>query len=182
MDDNCTNKCNLALLTVAPNGSTSMLPNVSSGIEPYFSLGYYRLLDNATTESSLILNKQIKNWIMKNIPIEDRAYTITRIISHGINSCDNIPQYIKEVFKTAQDIKPIDHVKMMAVVQSFVDNSISKTVNLPETATKEEVAEVFTLAHTLKIKGLTVYRDNCRRNVITSSLSKDNCTDGHCDI
>ena len=174
--------CNVALLTVAPNGSTSMIDNVSSGIEPYFSLGYYRMLDNATRESDLIVNKQLLHWIRINIPKDDQDATISKIINKGIKTCNNIPEYIKEVFKTAQDISAEDHIKMMAAVQQFVDNSISKTVNLPEDATKEDVYKSFLLAHKLGIKGLTIYRDNSRKNVISSSLSSDSCKSGNCDL
>ena len=174
--------CNVALLTVAPNGSTSMIDNVSSGIEPYFSLGYYRMLDNATRESDLIVNKQLLHWVRINIPKDDQDATITKIINKGIKTCNNVPEYIKEVFKTAQDISAEDHIKMMAAVQQFVDNSISKTVNLPEDATKEDVYKSFLLAHKLGIKGLTIYRDNCRKNVILSSLSSDSCKSGNCDL
>lgn len=177
-----TNKANITLMTVAPNGSTSMIPNVSSGIEPYYSLGYYRLLDNAKNKSKLVVNKQLQHWINMNIPEDDREHVLNTIINKGITNCSDIPEYIKNVFKTAQDIKPEDHVSMQAAVQEFVDNSISKTINLPEDATLMNVKSVVLMAERLKIKGLTVYRDNCRQNVITSSLSKDSCKDGTCDI
>lgn len=174
--------CNVALLTVAPNGSTSMIDNVSSGIEPYFSLGYYRMLDNATRESELIINKQLQHWIQKHIAKDEQEHITKTIINKGIDKCETIPNYIKEVFKTAQQITPTDHIKMMAIVQMYIDNSISKTVNLPEDATKEDIFNAFILAHKLGIKGMTVYRDNCRKNVLTSSLSVDSCKDGNCDI
>ena len=175
-------RANVSLMTVAPNGSTSMIPNVSSGIEPYFSLGYYRLLDNATSRSKLVVNKQLQNWISKNIEPSKQEYILMKIINEGIEHVDIIPTYIKNVFKTAQDILPSDHVKMQAVVQKYIDNSISKTINLPEEATEQDIFNVVLLAHKLKIKGLTVYRDNCRENVITNSLSIDNCKNGSCDI
>lgn len=176
------NRANISLMTVAPNGSTSMIPNVSSGIEPYYSLGYYRLLDNAKNKSDLVVNKQLQHWINMNIKENEREFILNTIITKGINSCPNIPEYVKRVFKTAQDIKPCDHVKMQAAVQEYVDNSISKTINLPEDATKFDIKSVILMANRLKIKGLTVYRDKCRQNVITSSLSKDSCKDGSCDI
>lgn len=181
-DNEILNKCNISLMTVAPNGSTSMIPNVSSGIEPYFSLGYYRLLDNATHKSKLVVNKQLQNWISKNIEPSKQEDILTKIINEGIDKCNEIPTYIKDVFKTAQDISPTNHVMMQAAVQKYVDNSISKTINLPESATEQDIFNVVLLAHRLKIKGLTVYRDNCRENVITTSLSKDNCKNGNCDV
>lgn len=174
--------CNIALLTVAPNDSTPMIDNISSGIEPYLSLGYYRKHDNATRENELIINKQLRHWIQKHIAKDEQEHIIKTIINKGIDKCESIPNYIKEVFKTSQQITPTDNIKMMAVVQMYVDNSISKTINLPEEATKEDILNAFLLAHKLGIKVMTIYRDNCRKNILKSSLSVDSCKDGKCNI
>lgn len=174
--------CNVALLTVAQNDSTPMIDNISSGIEPYLSLGYYRKLDNATRESELIINKQLQHWIQKHIAKDEQEHIIKTIINKGIDKCESIPNYIKEVFKTAQQITPTDHIKMMAVVQIYVDNSISKAINLPEDATKEDILNAFLLAHKLGIKGMTVYRDNCKKNILKSPLSVDYYNDGKYNI
>lgn len=195
------NRANLTLLTIAPNGSTSMLVNVSSGIEPYFSLGYYRMIDNATTKTGLIINKQLKKWLRCNVADDIREKVTHDIITNGINNIDDniIPPYIKEVFKTAQDILPYHHILMLSIAQTIIDNAISKTINLPEETTEQEIMDCVLLAHDLKIKGMTVYRDNCRQNVINNSvihknnnnnnkdnipisLSLDSCKDGSCDI
>lgn len=188
-------RANLTLLTIAPNGSTSMLANVSSGIEPYFSLGYYRNVDNSTKQTGLIINERLKLWLLSHISNDELRNKITHdIITNGINTIDNniIPEYIKHVFKTAQEITPTDHILMLAAAQSIIDNAISKTINLPKDATKDEIIKCVSLAHKLGIKGMTVYRDNCRQNVIInsinhndnipSSLSCDSCKDGQCDI
>ena len=200
-------RANLTLMTIAPNGSTSMIANVSSGVEPYFSLGYYRLVDNSTKQTGLIINEQLKKWLQYHIQDSIRDKITHEIITKGINSVDSniIPDYVKNVFKTAQDISPRDHILMLAAAQSVVDNAISKTINLPENATKEDITDCILLAHKLGVKGMTVYRDNCRQNVITSSvnhtsssecaldkgenkttitqsLSMDSCKDGQCDI
>ena len=200
-NDDIKPRANLTLMTIAPNGSTSMLANVSSGVEPYFSLGYYRLVDNSTKQTGLIINEQLKKWLQYHVKDSIRDEITHEIITKGINSVDSniIPDNIKNVFKTAQDISPRDHILMLAAAQSVVDNAISKTINLPEDATKEDIADCILLAHKLGVKGMTVYRDNCRQNVITSSvnhhttedtnkttitpsLSMDSCKDGQCDI
>lgn len=182
------NVANVALMTIAPNGSTSMIPNVSSGIEPYFSLGYYRMVDNSTKQTGLIINKQLEKWINNHVKESIRDEITKQIITEGIETVDNkiVPDFIKNVFKTAQDISPRNHILMLAAAQSQVDNAISKTINLPENATKQEIADCIILAHKLGVKGMTVYRDNCRQNVIMSSkqksLSHDSCESGLCDL
>ena len=174
---------NVAVMTIAPNGSTSMIPNVSSGIEPYFSLGYYRMVDNATNKTGLIINKQLEKYLNENVPADIRDDVAHDILTKGMSSVSDeiIPPFIKEVFRTAQDIAPMDHVRMLAAAQSNVDNAISKTVNLPESALQDDIAECITTAYYLGVKGMTVYRDNCRQNVIINSVNSS-CPDGMCDL
>lgn len=175
------NRCNVTLLTVAPNGSTSMLANVSSGIEPYYSLGYKRFVDNGKTESDVIINPRLLEYL--SYINHNNKDDIDYIITNGIESVDYIPKYMKEVFKTAQYISPERHVLMQATIQKYIDNSISKTINLPESASKKDIYNTIMLAHTLGIKGMTVYRNNSRLNVINDmKLSKDNCKNGNCDM
>lgn len=204
---NLESRANIALMTIAPNGSTAMIPNVSAGVEPYFSLGYYRLVNNSTSKTDLIVNPKLKDWLVRHDLYTDER--MRAIIMEGINASD-LPQYIKNVFKTSQSIAPEDHIRMQATAQEYVDNSISKTINLPRDATEHDVMIAFMMAHDLGIKGTTVFRDGCREGVLITandkradekdtvddknelkddatevmsrSLSKDSCRDGHCDI
>ena len=70
----------------------------------------------------------------------------------------NLPQSFKNLFKSALDISPENHVKMQAAFQKHVDNAVSKTINVPTSATKEDIKKVILLAWKLKCKGLTIYR------------------------
>ena len=79
---------------------------------------------------------------------------------------DGIPEEIRRVFVCAHDVSPIWHVKMQAAFQEYTDNAVSKTVNFPNSATKEEVAEVYRLAFTLGCKGTTIYRDGSRNEQV----------------
>ncbi len=170
IDDELNNVCNLTRITIAPTGSTSMIHDVSSGCEPYFSLGYKRTLNNKT-ETDLVVNKHLDRMIINPDIISD-------ILENGIHEGIRIShrQELSEVLKTSQQISPIDHVLMQSELQQIVDNSISKTINMDEQATREDVDNIIRLAHKKGIKGITVYRDNCRKNVFYSS-----CKNGSCD-
>lgn len=139
---------NVTLLSVAPTGSISNLLGVSSGIEPLFALEYvrrYRL--NGHDEFVDYTHPAVKQSRDAGIP--DSWWT------------------------TAYQVPPFDHVKIQAVAQEFVDQSISKTTNLPSTAQVEDVMGVYMLAHELGLKGLAVYVDGSRDEQILHE--KDQC-------
>jgi ribonucleoside-diphosphate reductase alpha chain len=75
---------------------------------------------------------------------------------------DYLPEEIRAVFVTAMDIDPVWHLKMQAAFQKYTDNAVSKTVNLPHTAAKEDIRTIYWLAYELGCKGVTVYRDGCK--------------------
>jgi ribonucleoside-diphosphate reductase alpha chain len=83
-----------------------------------------------------------------------------------VNILKNLPQHIKDVFVVSSDITPEEHIHMQTSIQAFVDNSISKTCNFPETATKEDVAKVYQMGWELGAKGLTVYVAGSRSEVV----------------
>jgi ribonucleoside-diphosphate reductase alpha chain len=84
----------------------------------------------------------------------------------AIQDIDEIPDDVKRVFVTAHDIGPGWHVKMQAAFQKYVDNAVSKTVNLPHMATPEQVKEVYSLAYDLGCKGVTIYRDGSKKSQV----------------
>lgn len=81
----------------------------------------------------------------------------------------NIPEEIRRVFVTDWDIAPEWHVRMPAMFQKYTDNSVSKTVNLPSEATPEDVRRIYTLAHELKCKGITIYRHGSKTQQVLTS-------------
>jgi ribonucleoside-diphosphate reductase alpha chain len=80
----------------------------------------------------------------------------------------SISDEVKELFRTAAEIEPEFHVRILALVQKYVDNAVSKTVNLPEGATDYEISRIFLLARDLGCKGVTVYRYNSKANQVLS--------------
>ena len=87
----------------------------------------------------------------------------------------HIPEELRRVFVTAHDVSPEHHVRMQAVFQRYSDSGVSKTINLPATATKAEVAAAFLLAYQLGCKGLTVYRTGSRERQVFSCSPSHPC-------
>ena len=147
---------NAALTNIAPTGTTSLIFDVSNGIEPYFALAYNR--SNGLT----FLNKElVKVLKKKNLYNEEIIKKITSVGS--IQNMDEIPYEIRKVFVTAMDISPQDHIYMQKTCQKYCDNSISKTINMKESSTISDVSDVFLLAYKKWCKCITVYRNGSRK-------------------
>lgn len=178
---------NVACTCIAPTGSTSMILNVSSGIEPYFALAFRRSL-KGELQQEVVMNKHLESWLKETGRWNDEV--INAIIDGGIESVKTIPDEVKRVFVTSQKMSAEDHVMMQIVAQRHIDNSISKTCNFPNEATKEYVATIYRMAYEGGLKGITVYRDGCRNKQVFVSterkdeegtLVKDSCESGQCD-
>ncbi|HNL85592.1 MAG TPA: adenosylcobalamin-dependent ribonucleoside-diphosphate reductase, partial [Methanoregulaceae archaeon] len=153
---------NATVTTVAPTGSLHIIAGTSSGIEPLFSLAFSRIINGKAIR---FVHPAVRH-IVESLP---RGQTLMELIERT-GSVQNLPirDCEKELLRTAPEIKPEFHVRMQAVVQKNVDNAVSKTVNLPEHATLEEISEIFLLARTLGCKGITVYRYNSRQDQVLS--------------
>src|SRR3989339_287033 len=150
---------NATTTTIAPTGTLSIIAGCSSGIEPLFAISYIRnVMDN---EELIEVNP-----LFKEIAIREGFFTedlMKRIAKKGtIKGFAEIPKQIQNIFVTSHDISPEWHVKMQAAFQKYTDNAVSKTVNLRNEATKEDVREVFLLAYKTFCKGVTIYRDGSR--------------------
>lgn len=154
---------NLYLTTIAPTGTISMIAGASSGIEPLFAVSYYKqcLDGNKFMEINPYFEAIAKN---EGFYSED---LIKQVIKSGsVQHINDIPDNIKAAFITAHDITPEDHVKMQAAFQRHIDNAISKTINFNNTATEQDIANVFIMAWKLGCKGITVYRDGSREEQV----------------
>ena len=165
---------NGTLLTIAPTGTISMIADCSSSIEPYFALAYTK---NVMDGHSLKYINPILLQILEDEGLWCSEVKAQIIKTGSIQNIDTIPQSIKDVFKTANEISISGHVKMQAAFQKYVDNSISKTINLQSDATVNDVLLAYVMAYKEGCKGITVYRDGSRNNqVLTTSKSKiDKC-------
>ena len=150
---------NATVTTIAPTGTLSIIAGVSSGVEPVFAYAYIR---NVMDGTHLIETNQILKDRLEQAGLYSEEL-MQQIVEQGsLAHVDGIPEDIKRVFVCAHDVSPIWHVKMQAAFQEHTDNAVSKTVNFPNAATREDVAEVYRLAYTLGCKGTTIYRDGSR--------------------
>jgi ribonucleoside-diphosphate reductase alpha chain len=151
---------NMALTTIAPTGTISMIADASSGIEPIFSLGYQKNTVEGKTLFSVnpVLVDELKK---KGIYSEE---LIEKIVKNGgiLKGIEEIPDDVKKTFITALEIDPEWHIRVQAAFQEFTDNAVSKTINLPETATVDDVRNAYKQAYSLGTKGVTIYRSGSR--------------------
>jgi ribonucleoside-diphosphate reductase alpha chain len=138
---------NLLVLTQAPTGTTSMLAGVNSGIEPYFSFGYWRE------------DRLGKRWV--DAPIVEQMGE-----KHG-------PLLVDGPWVSANEVTTEEHIAMQAAAQRFVDSSISKTINAPNEHTVEDVEKAFMLAWDSNLKGIAYFRDGCGRAQVLSREGKE---------
>lgn len=154
---------NGTITTIAPTGTLSIIAGCSSGVEPIFGYVFIRNIMDGTEmiEVNPILKQELKkrgiysDELMKRIAAEGTVAHITEI-----------PEEVRKVFVSAHDVSPEYHIRMQAAFQRGTDNAVSKTVNFPNAATREDVAEVYSLAFRLGCKGVTIYRDGSRNEQV----------------
>ncbi|HLC90078.1 MAG TPA: vitamin B12-dependent ribonucleotide reductase [Patescibacteria group bacterium] len=166
---------NATRTTIAPTGTLSIIASCSSGIEPIFAVAYTRKSHIGRKGDEWVELVEV-NPYFKKISKEKGFYSkelMEKIAQAGsIQGFSEIPDEVKKVFVTAHDIAPEWHVKMQAAFQKYVDNAVSKTINFPHTATKEEVAKAYLLSYETGCKGITIYRDGSRDvQVLTTGKS-----------
>ncbi len=161
---------NAAQTTVAPTGTIATVAGCEGyGCEPVFALAYIRHVQDGDQELDLQYTSPLfeKALIEAGIDEETRQAIYEEVLRTG--TCQHIeavPEHIRHTFVVASDIAPEEHVRMQAALQRFVDNSLSKTINFPASATEADVAKAYVLAWELGCKGLTVYVTGSREKVV----------------
>ena len=153
---------NAATTSIAPTGSISMMFDTSSGIEPNFALAYIK--QDKDGEQYPYLNKYFESELKsRDFSKEEIAEITDEAIKTGtIQHLAELPEDLRDTFVVSMDISGEEHVKMQAVFQENVDNSISKTINFPNSATQDDIKESYIQAWKLGCKSCTVYRDGSR--------------------
>jgi len=157
---------NATCTTVAPTGTISIIAGCSGGIEPLYSLAFFRNVLKGQDEGKapMVEINPIFEAVAKKRGFHSEGL-MERIATEGtLAHIDEVPDDVQLVFVCAHDISPNWHMRMQAAYQAHCDASISKTINFPESATVEDVAEIYRLAYELNCKGVTVYRNGCREH------------------
>ena len=161
---------NAAQTTVAPTGTIATVSGCEAyGCEPAFALAYVRHFKDGDTDVELTYSSPLFMQALERAGLrrDIREEIVQRISANGsCQAADEVPEEVRNVFVVANDITAEEHVRMQAAIQAFVDNSISKTVNFPESAETDDIARAYMLAWRLGCKGLTVYVTGSREKVV----------------
>jgi len=166
---------NASVLSIAPTGTISLFAEVSSGIEPNFGYVYTRSTWSSGEKKTYEqVHPLFAKHVKENYFDQDGKHLIAWMKQHNsIQDCPYALDETKKLFVTAKDIAPLEHVRMQAVVQKHVDQSISKTINCSHETTREEIEEVVREAWKSGCKGLTIYRDGSRNDVVLAVDKKE---------
>lgn len=170
---------NATVTTIAPTGTLSIIANVTSGIEPFFAITYIR---EALEKTKMLMVDPAFEESAKKEGFYSKQLMLKIAQEGGVQKIKEVPKAAKRIFMASLEIKPEWHVKMQAAFQKFVDNAVSKTVNVPNNATEKEIANIFMLAYKLKCKGITVYRYGSKKEQVLyiGSTHDTGCQSGTC--
>jgi ribonucleoside-diphosphate reductase alpha chain len=165
---------NTRVTTIAPTGTISIVANCNPGIEPVFALGYRRKNSMGGADQEVI--DPLIEQVSKALGFYNEKFL------HSIASGKHLSELaadfkidpaIVDVFQTTHEIDPEDHVKIQAAFQKFIDSAVSKTINLPNSASWQDIARIYTLAYELKCKGITVFRDGSKDPALQVGTAKN---------
>ena len=196
-------QANIATLCCAPTGSIALMLGTSYSIEPEFRMCYKKAYSAGNKDDDIVINRYFKRFLQ-----EHNAYSVENVIDvseHGISNAVLIENgksltdltdqpesavifmpndFDIDVFKSANEITPMEHLLMQAAFQKHIDNSISKTINFANEAGTDDIDRVFREAYHLGVKGTTIYRDRCRDSQVLKSVSSEDihCKTGACGL
>ncbi len=163
---------NATLTTIAPTGTLSLIADCSSGIEPLFAIDYVRRalegMEFHMTDPLFLELGEKEGFLSEGL---------RRALSEGARLQDlpDVPETIRKLFITAFEIPPIWHIRIQAAFQEYTDNAVSKTINFPRDATKDEVGAAFLTAYEEGCKGITLYRSGSKPSQVLACGAKGVC-------
>src|SRR5215510_15124627 len=153
---------NSTVTTIAPTGTISMIAGCSSGIEPIFALAFQHRVKQPDGERVLTFVNETFEQIAREKGFFSDALMEEVAKRGSLHGIPGLPEDASRVFKTSHDITFDWHVRHQAAFQRYTDNGVSKTINLPNSATEDDVAAAYHLAWDLGCLGITVFRDGCK--------------------
>jgi len=163
---------NATLTTIAPTGTLSLIANCSSGIEPLFAIQYNR---RALEDMEFQITDPLFVELGEKEGFMSRGLIQSLAEGASLGDLPDVPRRIKELFVTTFEISPLWHIKIQAAFQEYTDNAVSKTINFPRDATREDVKEAFLTAYRERCKGITIYRSGSRSGQVLVCGTKQVC-------
>jgi ribonucleoside-diphosphate reductase alpha chain len=167
---------NSTVTTIAPTGSIGILANTSGGCEPLFAIAYQHIVKSEGRTLTFV------NPLFEKTAKERGFYSeelMNKVAEHGTaRQLTEIPEEVRQVFGTAHEINPEWHVRMQAAFQKYTDNGVSKTINLRNEATVEDVKQAYMLAWDTGCRGITVFRDGCKGEQVLNLGTKEKTQTG----
>ncbi|MFB6159173.1 MAG: LAGLIDADG family homing endonuclease, partial [Candidatus Nanohalobium sp.] len=172
--------------TIAPTGTTSMIGNTSGGCEPIYSLAYFKNVAKDIQGEDMLVEFDdyfIKALEANDVDIEEvKAAAQEKMENNEWEGVESIPDEVlpadvKEIFATADQVTPEEHIDIQAAFQAHNHSGISKTCNFPNEATKDDVREAYMRAYDKDVKGMTVYRDGTRETQVMQTNKENTLTD-----
>ncbi|MEK7526252.1 MAG: ribonucleotide reductase N-terminal alpha domain-containing protein [Patescibacteria group bacterium] len=165
---------NCTVTTIAPTGSIGILAGASGGVEPKFAIAYQHIVKSENRTLTFVDELFEQTAKEKGFWSEELK---NKLAEHGtVHGIAEVPEDVRRVWVTAHEIHPDWHVKMQAAFQKYTDNSVSKTINMPNSASVEDIQRAYMLAWKTGCDGITVFRDGCKNeqvlNVGTKSEDK----------
>ena len=167
---------NSTVTTIAPTGTISMIAGCSSGIEPIFALAFQHRVKNPDGERVLTFVNETFERIAKDRGLYSDALREEIAKRGSLHGIPGVPDEAVRIFKTSHEIGYEWHVRHQAAFQRYTDNGVSKTINLPNDASEEDVASAYRLAWQLGCLGITVFRDGCKGEQVLNVGVKDRTT------
>jgi ribonucleoside-diphosphate reductase alpha chain len=165
---------NSTVTTIAPTGTISMIAGCSSGIEPIFALAFQHRVKQPDGERVLTFVNETFEQIAREKGFFSDALMQEVAKRGSLHGIPGLPEDASRVFKTSHDVSFEWHVRHQAAFQRYTDNGVSKTINLPNDATEQDVAAAYRLAWELGCLGITVFRDGCKgEQVLNIGVKKD---------
>ncbi|MBI4380047.1 MAG: adenosylcobalamin-dependent ribonucleoside-diphosphate reductase [candidate division NC10 bacterium] len=153
---------NSTVTTIAPTGTISIIAGCSSGIEPIFAVAFSHIVGDR--------HLTFINPVFEQVAKRRGFYSeelMQQVAQRGmVRGLEGVPEDVQRVFVTAHEIDPSWHVKMQTAFQKQTDNGVSKTINLPNSATPEDIAKAYLMAYDLGCLGITVFRDGCKETQV----------------
>jgi len=170
---------NATRTSIAPTGTISIIAGTSSSIEPNFALAIHRenVLNN---ESMFEINENFISYLKSHQFYSEEI--LNEVKNSGTIGQTNLPAHVKDLFKTSLEIDPYWHIMHQVAFQKYTDNAVSKTINLPQTATVKDVSDAYFLAWKQKAKGVTIYRYGSKSTQVLNSGITESENQASCKV